>query len=340
MVFKFEEATIEEIQSAFKQNSLTSKQLVQYYKDAIDKWNPIIHAVIQVNPDALALSEGDQRLRRSQTRCFPDCDCEEPPVPDCAKLRGIPVLLKDNIATKDKLETTSGSWALYGSVVPRDAGVVDRLRRAGAIILGKAGLTQWAGGRSLTKIPSGWSARGGLVQNPYQIGGDPGGSSTGSAVSVAANLVTVSLGTETDSSIINPCSLNGVVGIKPTVGLTSRSGVVPLSLRQDTVGPIARTVSDAVHVLDVIVGYDPRDQITLDAAQYIPTDGYRQFLRIDGLRGKKIANLWYYFKNAYAEDSPIPDIFQNNLKTISIKSSVRIAPHVQNSILLLLRAKT
>ncbi|XP_043718314.1 probable amidase At4g34880 isoform X1 [Telopea speciosissima] len=323
MVFEFEEATIDEIQLAFKQNSLTSKQLVQYYKDAIEKWNPIIHAVILVNPDALALSEGDLRLRRSQTRCFPDCDCEEPPVPDCAKLRGIPVLLKDNIATKDKLETTSGSLALVGSVVPRDAGVVDRLRKAGAIILGKAGLTEWANGRS-TSMQPGWSARGGTVQNPYQEDAFQGSSSTGSAVSVAANLVTVSLGTETDLSIIQPCSVNGVVGIKPTVGLTSRSGVIPLTLRQDTVGPIARTVSDAVHVLDVIVGYDPRDKITLDAAQYIPADGYKQFLTIDGLSGKKIANLWHHFKPIYDNDtdSPVPNIFQNNLKTLREKGAV------------------
>ncbi|XP_042514948.1 probable amidase At4g34880 [Macadamia integrifolia] len=325
MVFNFEEATIEEIQLAFSQNSLTSKELVQYYLNAIEKWNPTLHAVIEVNPDAVALAEAEHSTRRSQIRCF----CEEkpdppdPPVPPVPSVRGIPVLLKDNIATKDRMETTSGSLALLGSVVPRDAGVVDRLRDAGAIILGKAGLTEWANGRS-TMMQPGWSARGGTVQNPYQVDAFQGGSSTGSAVSVAANLVTVSLGTETDQSIIQPCSLNGVVGIKPTVGLTSRSGVVPLSLRQDTVGPIARTVSDAVHVLDVIVGYDPRDEITLDAAQYNPTDKYRKFLRIDGLNGKRIANLWHHFTIIYDSDSDssVPGIFQSILETMREKGAV------------------
>ncbi|KAI8026451.1 putative amidase [Camellia lanceoleosa] len=282
--FPIREATVRDIQIAFHQNKLTSKKLVQFYIREIERLNPVLRAVIEVNPDAVKLA------RKA------DLEREANATVSRSLLHGIPILVKDNIATKDKMNTTAGSYALLGSVVPRDAGVVVRLRKAGAIILGKASLSEWAHGRSL-KAPSGWCARTGQAVNPYVKSQDPCGSSTGSAISVAANLAAISLGTETDGSILCPSSSNSVVGIKPTVGLTSRGGVIPLTPRQDSVGPICRTVSDAVYVLDAIVGYDRYDAVaTREASKYIPNGGYVQFLKPDGLRGKRlgISNYLYF----------------------------------------------
>ncbi|XP_010447023.1 PREDICTED: putative amidase C869.01 [Camelina sativa] len=274
--FSIEEATIEDIRLAFNEKRLTSKQLVELYLEEISRLNPVLNAVIETNPDALTQAEildRERELRDVTT--------------DLPILHGVPILLKDSISTKDKLNTTAGSLALLGSVVPRDAGVVKRLRESGAVILGKASLSEWAHFRS-NSIPSGWSARGLQGKNPYVLSATPCGSSSGSAISVAANLVAVSIGTETNGSILCPASLNSVVGIKPSVGLTSRAGVVPLSLRQDTVGPICRTVSDAVHLLDAIVGYDPLDEATKTASEFIPQGGYKQFLTASGLKGKRL----------------------------------------------------
>ncbi|CAN4120088.1 unnamed protein product [Withania somnifera] len=274
--FSFKETTIDKIQIAFKQNILTSRQLVEYYLSEIQRVNPIIKGIIEVNPDALFLADKADQERKSGA-----------PI-SLFRLHGIPVLVKDNIATKDKLNTTAGSLALVGSVVPQDAGVVKKLRSAGAIILGKATMTEWAAFRSM-KMPPGWNARIGQALNPYVASASPLGSSTGSATSVAANLAAVTLGTETAGSILSPASVNSVVGIKPTVGLTSRAGVIPISHRQDTVGPICRTVSDAVDVLDAIVGFDQDDSAaTTTASVYIPSGGYQQFLKADGLRGKRL----------------------------------------------------
>ncbi|CAK9315342.1 unnamed protein product [Citrullus colocynthis] len=194
-------------------------------------------------------------------------------------LDGVPVLLKDTIATKDKMNTTVGSYALVGSVVPRDAGVVERLRKAGAVILAKASLSEWYSFRALGHVPNGWCTRVGQGANPYVASGGTCGSSSGSAICVAANMVTVSLGTETHGSILCPSDHNSVVGFKPTVGLTTRAGVIPIMSRHDTIGPIARTLSDAVYVLDAIVGFDPRDaEATSQASKFIPQGGYKQFL--------------------------------------------------------------
>ncbi|KAM3303281.1 putative amidase isoform X1 [Capsicum chacoense] len=276
--FSFKEATIDDIQIAFKQNKLTSRQLVEYYLGEIQKANPILKGIIEVNPDALFLADKADQERKSGALLS-------------SRLHGIPVLIKDNIATKDKLNTTAGSLALVGSIVPQDAGVVKKLRKAGAIILGKATMTEWAAFRSGI-LPSGWNGRLGQALNPYVASADPSGSSTGSATSVAANLAAVSLGTETAGSILYPSNANSVVGIKPTVGLTSRAGVIPISHRQDTVGPICRTVSDAVEVLDVIVGFDRDDfPATKKASTYIPHGGYRQFLKADGLKDKRLGIL-------------------------------------------------
>ncbi|KAG6711859.1 hypothetical protein I3842_05G076500 [Carya illinoinensis] len=227
--------------------------------EAFKGFNPVLKGIIEVNPDAMYQANKADRERKA-------CSL--------SGLHGIPVLLKDNIGTKDKLNTTAGSLVLLGSVVPRDAGVVAKLRKAGAVVLGKASLSEWANFRSLN-APNGWSAR------------DPCGSSSGSAISVAVNLVAMALGTETDGSILWLAS-NSVVGIKPTVGLTSRAKVIPILPRQDTIGPIGRTVSDAVYVLDAIAGFDYYDEATTDASKYIPRGGYNQFLKACGLKGKRL----------------------------------------------------
>ncbi|XP_031494578.1 probable amidase At4g34880 [Nymphaea colorata] len=300
--FEFREATIEKIRSAFERQELTSRQLVEYYLDAIDKLNPRLRAVIEVNPEALALADKADEERGQRGRAG-------------STLHGIPVLLKDSIGTKDSLNTTAGSLALVGSAVRRDAGVARRLRRSGAIILGKASMSEWYGVRSRF-APQGWNARVGQPMNPYVATASPCGSSTGSAIGVAANMVAVSLGTETHGSIICPADKNSVVGIKPTVGLTSRAGVVPLSPRQDTIGPICRTVADAVYVLEEIVGYDARDkEATEKAAKFIPVGGYRQFLRNDGLRGKRLGIVPQPFFN-FSDQPSVAKIFEDHLHTM------------------------
>ncbi|GAB4853201.1 hypothetical protein Ancab_017388 [Ancistrocladus abbreviatus] len=307
--FPMREATIEDLQAAFRQNEFSSKQLVEFYLKQIHKLNPLLRSVIEVNPDALQQAEEADRERRSK-KCGP-----------LSGLHGIPILLKDNIATKDKLNTTAGSYALLGSVVPRDAGVVKRLRKAGAVILGKASLSEWADFRS-TQAPNGWCARSGRGRNPYNLSADPCGSSSGSAISVAANMVAVSLGTETDGSILCPSSYNSVVGIKPTVGLTSRAGVVPISPKQDTIGPICRTVADAVQVLHAIVGFDEYDdEATKEASKYIPVNGYLQFLKLDGLKGKRLGIVRNPFAN-FPDGSLLGLTFKRHLQTLRQRGTV------------------
>ncbi|KAE8667362.1 Pollen Ole e 1 allergen and extensin family protein [Hibiscus syriacus] len=273
--FSIGEATVKDIKQSIERNQLTSRQLVEFYLGEISRLNGLLKGVIEVNPDALLQADAADKERK----------CKLPgSLPD---LHGIPILLKDTIATKDKLNTTAGSFALLGSVVPRDAGVVNKLRQAGAIILGKASLSEWADFRSIN-APAGFSPRSGQGKNPYVLSATPCGSSSGPAISVAANLVTVSLGTETDGSILCPASFNSVVGLKPTVGLTSRAGVIPVTPRQDTIGPICRTVSDAVYVLDAIAGFDSNDEATRPASYYIPPGGYKRFLNPYGLQGKRL----------------------------------------------------
>ncbi|KAI5388064.1 hypothetical protein KIW84_073957 [Lathyrus oleraceus] len=300
--FVISEATIEDIQKAFNRNQLTSRKLVDFYLNRIQALNPVLGAVLEVNPDAR-----DQADK---------ADSERKQDPDRSLLHGIPVLLKDGIATLDKLNNTAGSYALFGSKVPRDAHVVSKLRDAGAIILGKTSLPVWYGFRSYKTIGQAWCPRGGFALNPYVESKSPCGSSFGSAISVATNMVAVSLGTETDGSIICPADHNSVVGIKPTVGLTSRDGVIPISPRQDTVGPICRRVSDAVHVLDVIVGFDPRDyEATKSAEKFIPSGGYKQFLNKQGLKGKKIGVLRNPFLIPY-KGSKVISIFEDLLNDL------------------------
>lgn len=278
--FTIEEATIKEIQQAFAVGKLTARKLVDFYLRQIERLNPVLRGVIEVNPDAQLLADESDREKVKGKNGGG--------LVELGELHGIPVLLKDTIGTNDELNTTAGSYALLGSKVRRDAAVVERLRKSGAVVLGKASMSEWYRFRSLSGVPNGWCARSGQGVNPYLSSGTPCGSSSGSAISVAANMVCVALGSETHSSIICPSDHNSVVGIKPTVGLTSRAGVIPMTPRWDTIGPICRTVSDAVYVLDVIAGFDSSDEATWEAAKYIPEGGYKQFLNKEGLKGKRL----------------------------------------------------
>jgi amidase len=273
--FPFEEATIAELQAAMESGRLSSRRLTQAYLRRIrqiDLSGIQLNSVIEVNPDALDIArELDAERRQGKVR---------------GPLHGIPILVKDNFATRDRMETTAGSLALLGAEVPRDAFVIRRLRRAGAVILGKANLSEWANFRS-TQSSSGWSGRAGQCCSPYVLDHNPCGSSSGSGTATAANLAAVSLGTETDGSIVCPSSHNALVGIKPTLGLTSRSGVVPLAHSQDVTGPMARTVTDAAIVLGAMTGVDPRDPATADSKGHSHRD-YRRFLDPNGLRGARI----------------------------------------------------
>jgi len=268
------EASIDELQKAMKSGRLTSKQITRQYLDrikAIDKSGPKLNAVIEVNPDALKDAEALDRERKAKGPRGP--------------MHGIPVLIKDNIATADKMQTTAGSLALVGVKPPRDAFVVAKLREAGAVILGKTNLSEWANMRS-TRSTSGWSSRGGLTRNPYALDRSASGSSSGSGAAVAASLGAVAVGTETDGSIVSPSSANSLVGIKPTLGLVSRSGIVPIAPSQDTAGPMARTVADAAALLTVMAGTDPADKATADAS--VRKADYTRQLDREALRGARI----------------------------------------------------
>jgi amidase len=267
-------ASIDQLQQRMEAGTLDSRQLTGQLLqriERIDRAGPSLHAVIETNPDALQLAGTLDAARGAHDKRGP--------------LYGIPVLLKDNIDTGDSMLTTAGSLALAGAPAPRDAGLVERLRKGGALILGKTNLSEWANFRS-NHASSGWSARGGQTKNPYVLDRNPCGSSAGSAAAVAAGLTTVAIGSETDGSIICPAAMNGIVGIKPTLGLVSRSGIVPISHSQDTAGPMARSVADAAALLSVIAGSDPRDPATRDADRHA-TD-YTKVLDPNGLKGKRI----------------------------------------------------
>jgi amidase len=252
-VFELAELTIPELQDAMTSGRYTSRQLVELYLrriQQIDRDGPTLRSIIETNPDALDIADALDAERRERGPRGP--------------LHGIPIVVKDNIDTGDRMMTTAGSLALEGSIAPQDAFVIERLRAAGAVILAKTNLSEWANFRS-TNSTSGWSARGGQVRNPYALDRNPCGSSSGSGVAVSANLAAAALGTETDGSIVCPASANGIVGIKPTVGLVGRSGIIPISQTQDTAGPMARTVTDAAILLTAMTGRDPRDEATTRA---------------------------------------------------------------------------
>jgi amidase len=273
--FELEEISLADLRAGLATGRFTSRGLVKKYLarlHAIDRGPIGLRSVIELNPDALAIASA--------------CDAERRRKATLGPLHGIPVLIKDNIDTHDRMTTTAGSLALAGSIPLRDSFVAQQLRQAGAVILGKTNLSEWANFRGAHST-SGWSARGGQTRNPYALDRNPSGSSSGSGVAVAASLCGAAVGTETDGSILSPSSYNGIVGIKPTVGLISRSGIIPISRTQDTSGPMARTVRDAAILLGALAGTDPRDSATEQASAKAPRD-YESFLDPDGLRAARL----------------------------------------------------
>jgi len=300
--------TASELEAALTSGDETTLGLVEKALERIamiDRAGPTLRSVIEINPEAKAIAEKLDAERKSQGPRGP--------------WHGIPVLVKDNIATADRMETTAGSLALIGSRPARDAFLIQRLRAAGAVILGKTNLSEWANFRS-TRSTSGWSARGGQVKNPYILDRNPSGSSSGSAVAVAAGLVPAAIGTETDGSIVSPASHCGIVGLKPTVGLISRTGMIPISQTQDTAGPMTRTVRDAASLLTVLAGPDRNDPATRSAPATAPD--YTKVLDKNGLKGARIGVLRRYFGFSPLVDSKIEEA----LKVLRHQGAILIDP--------------
>lgn len=273
--FELNEATVNELQAKMQSGKLTSKALTKLYLkriDQIDKNGPKLNAIIELNPEAITIAtQMDEERRQGKTR---------------GPLHGIPILIKDNINTGDKMQTTAGSLALAGNIASDDAFIIKKLRESGAVLLGKTNLSEWANFRS-NRPCSGWSSRGGQTKNPYILDRSPSGSSSGSGSAVSANLCAIAIGTETNGSIIAPSSYSGIVGFKPTVGLWSRSGIIPISKTQDTAGPMCRTVTDAAVLLGALTGVDANDEATAGSDGKTYPD-YTQFLKTDSLKGKRI----------------------------------------------------
>ena len=306
-VAELEERSVAEWQAAFARGELTSRDLVERYLqriESIDRSGPMLRAVLETNPDALAIAASlDVERRAGKTR---------------GPMHGIPVLVKDNIDTADRMHTTAGSDALVDGSPTRDAFVVERLRAAGAIVLGKTNLTEWANFRS-THASSGWSARGGQARNPYALDRTPSGSSSGSAIAVASNYCTVAVGTETDGSITSPSAACSLVGLKPTVGLVSRSGIVPISHTQDTAGPMCRSVADAAILLGVLAGADPRDPASANSH----TADYVAALDANGLKGARIG----VARNKYTGYSvPADAAFERALAVMKDRGAIIVDP--------------
>jgi amidase len=271
--FEFEEVTAIELQDGMKAGKFSARSIAERYLariEALDK--KTVNAIIEVNPEALAIAEALDKERKEKGARGP--------------LHGIPVLLKDNIDTADKMKTSAGSMALANSTPSKDSFVAQRLRQAGAVILGKTNLSEWANIRS-THSTSGWSARGGLTRNPYALDRNACGSSSGTGAAISANLASLGIGTETDGSIVCPSNANSLVGMKPTLGLVSRSGIIPIAHSQDTAGPMCRTVADAALLLSALTGIDPRDKATGSSRGRAHND-YTKFLEVGGLKGARI----------------------------------------------------
>src|SRR5436853_2456553 len=273
--FELEELTTAELQSGMASGKYSAHSLVRKYLDRIDnldKHGPAINSVIELNPDALSIATDLDKERKAKGPRGP--------------LHGVPVLIKDNIDTHDRMTTTAGSLALGGSIPLQDSSVAGRLRAAGAVIIGKANLSEWANFRSAHST-SGWSGRGGQTKNPYVLDRNPCGSSSGTGAAIAANLAAIGVGTETDGSVVCPSNANSLVGIKPTLGVISRAGIVPIAHSQDTAGPMCRTVADAATLLGVLAGVDSRDEATKASAGKSFAD-YTKFLDANALRGARI----------------------------------------------------
>jgi amidase len=307
--FDLEEATVEMLQQRMQSGALTARAATQAYLDriaALDRRGPDLRHVIETNPEALAIAASLDEERKAKGPRGP--------------LHGIPVLLKDNIDTADRMTTTAGSLALQGSIPSRDAGVARRLREAGAVILGKANLSEWANIRS-THSSSGWSARGGQARNPYALDRNPCGSSSGSGGAVSANLCALAVGTETDGSIVCPSSANGIVGVKPTLGLVSRAGIVPIAHSQDTAGPMTRTVRDAAVLLAALAGPDPRDEATREGEGHFERD-YTRFLEADGLQGARIG----VGRKFFGADARVDKVMEAALEEMKRRGAVLVDP--------------
>lgn len=270
--FDLNEITVDELQQKMASGEISAESLCQKYLDRIALVDPVLKSVIEINPDAIAIARQlDEERKAGKVR---------------GSLHGIPVLIKDNIDTFDKMQTTAGSLALEGNIANIDAFIVKKLRDAGAVLLGKTNLSEWANFRSTTSS-SGWSGRGGQVRNPFYLDRSPCGSSSGTAAAISANLCAIGIGTETNGSIVCPSGINGVVGIKPTLGLWSRRGIIPIAHSQDTAGPMARTVKDAAILLGALAAFDPTDAKThLEMGEVL--NDYTQFLETDNLSGTRI----------------------------------------------------
>ena len=292
--FELDEVTIAQLQERMTSGKYTARALAEAYLGRIkevDASGPAVNSVIETNPDALEIADAMDRERKEKGPRGP--------------MHGIPVVIKDNIDTADRMRTSAGSAALGETIAPRDAFVVQRLRAAGAVIIAKTNLSEWANFRS-THSTSGWSGRGGQTRNPYALDRNPCGSSSGTGAAIAASFAAVGVGTETDGSIVCPSNANGLVGIKPTVGLVSRSGIVPISHSQDTAGPMARTVADAAILLGALVGVDAVDSATAASGRQLRHD-YRPFLKADGLKGARIGVARNYFGFSSQVDSIMED---------------------------------
>jgi amidase len=301
-----DDLSITQLQDDLAKGRTTARAVTEHYIDRIakiDAAGPSLHSVLEVNPDALTIASG---LDSGHVKKGP--------------LFGVPILLKDNIDTADRMATTAGSLALLDSKPTRDAFIVRRLRASGAIILGKTNLSEWANGRS-TRSSSGWSGRGGQTKNPYALDRNPCGSSSGSGAAIAASLALVAVGTETDGSVVCPSSANGLVGIKPTIGLVSRSGIIPIAVSQDTAGPMAHTVADAAALLTVLAGYDPDDPATLPLRDRAPLD-YTRFLDANSLKGVRIGVMRHFAGFHEKVDAA----FEQALATLRAHGAVLVDP--------------
>jgi amidase len=307
--FELDEITIADLQDGMQSGKYTARSLVEKYSariEEVDKSGPVVNSVIQMNPDALAIAEKLDEERKAKGPRGP--------------MHGVPVLIKDNIDTADRMMTTAGSLALVGSKPPQDSFVAQRLRAAGAVILGKTNLSEWANIRS-SHSTSGWSGRGGLTKNPYALDRNPCGSSSGTGAGISANFAAVGIGSETDGSIVCPSSSNGLAGIKPTVGLISRSGIIPISHSQDSAGPMGRTLRDAAILLGALTGVDPDDSATAASAGKSQTD-YAQYCDPNGLKGARIGVARKYFGFNDAVDA----LMQQSLDVMKQQGATLVDP--------------